>query len=465
MNWRDVTLGLCPIGKFVFSHEDACRYKQMLQDRLTQWGVRYVDIEGVVPDGMVRDQAHVEPVVEHLRKHEIDGLFLPHCNFGTEGAAGVIARDLGVPTLLWGPRDEAPLADGTRLRDSLCGLFATSKVLHKLGVTFTHIENCRVDDPPLKEGLIDFLRVTAVVKAFRGMRIGLMGGRIDFFWTTKINESELLERFGIEVEPMDLVAAVKAVKQKAQANAATYAEELEQLRDRFVFEGFADDQPLINNLALRDFLLEWAAQRRLSVVCVETFPSLTDELGAYDGLATALACDKGLPIICESDVHGAISAVMLQAAAAEPASAFFADLTVRHPEDDNGILLWHCHAPESMAAEGVQRRIAPHWILPSPLSGICHWRLKDGPVTVARFDGDRGEYRLISGAGRTMEGPSTQNVYLWMKVDDWPRWEKAFIHGPYIHHMAAVHDQADRILLESCRYIPGLAADTRLQPA
>ena len=113
MNWRDVTLGLCPIGKFVFSHEDACRYKQMLQDRLTQWGVRYVDIEGVVPDGMVRDQAHVEPVVEHLRTHEVDGLFLPHCNFGTEGAAGVIARDLGVPTLLWGPRDEAPMADGT----------------------------------------------------------------------------------------------------------------------------------------------------------------------------------------------------------------------------------------------------------------------------------------------------------------------------------------------------------------
>ena len=48
-------LGLCPIGKFVFSHEDAMRLKRELQKKLRSWKVEFVDLEGVLPDGMVRD--------------------------------------------------------------------------------------------------------------------------------------------------------------------------------------------------------------------------------------------------------------------------------------------------------------------------------------------------------------------------------------------------------------------------
>ena len=56
-------LGLAPIGKFVFSHQDALRQKAKLQALLRRMGVRYVNVDGVIPDGMVRDQSHVEPVV------------------------------------------------------------------------------------------------------------------------------------------------------------------------------------------------------------------------------------------------------------------------------------------------------------------------------------------------------------------------------------------------------------------
>ena len=123
-------LGLCPIGKFVFSHEDAMRFKVLLQESLQRWGIRYVDLEGVLEDGMIRDQSHARIAAEHFKKAGVDGLFMPHCNFGTEGAVGVVGREVGVPVLLWGPRDEAPLPDGRRLRDSLCGLMASSKVLN-----------------------------------------------------------------------------------------------------------------------------------------------------------------------------------------------------------------------------------------------------------------------------------------------------------------------------------------------
>ena len=37
-------MGLCPIGKFVFSNEDALRCKQLLQAKLREWGVDFVDL-------------------------------------------------------------------------------------------------------------------------------------------------------------------------------------------------------------------------------------------------------------------------------------------------------------------------------------------------------------------------------------------------------------------------------------
>ena len=112
-------LGLCPIGKFVFSNEDAIRQKQAVQAKLRAWDVPFVDLEGVLQDGLVKDQAHVDRAVEHFRAAGVDCLFMPHCNFGTEGAVGMIGKKLGVPVLLWGPRDEAPEPDGRRLRDTL----------------------------------------------------------------------------------------------------------------------------------------------------------------------------------------------------------------------------------------------------------------------------------------------------------------------------------------------------------
>lgn len=454
---------MCPIGKFIFSHEDACRQKKLIQKYFTDWKVNFTDLETVLPDGMVRDQKHVDPIVDFFRKEKIDALFLPHCNFGTEGATGLIGKKLGVPLLLWGPRDEAPLPDGTRLRDSLCGLFAGSKVLHKLNVPFTYIENCRIDEPAFKTGAIDFLRTAAVVKAFKSLRIGLVGGRIDFFWTTKINESELLEKFGIEILPVDLVKVVHRVRENARKKADAYQRELAELKKVFTFTGYPSDEPILLQLALRDFYLDWARAENLSVIAEESFTSLSDELGGYATISNSLAGETGLPIVTESDIHGAIGTVMLEAAQMDWHPSFFADLTIRHPQNDNAILLWHGYSPAELAQKGHDPlNVGVHWILPGSQSGMGHWRLKDGPLTIARFDGDGGKYSLVAGEGKTIPGPDTQNSFVWMEVNHWPKWERTFIEGPYIHHVSVAYDQARDILFEACKYIPGLEADKSL---
>ena len=454
---RSLLLGLCPIGKFVFSHEDALRYKAMLEERLKKWGVPYANIDQAVPDGIIRGLEHVEPAVQCLREAGAQALFLPHCNFGTEHATALIAQKLNLPTLLWGPRDEAPLPDGTRLRDSLCGVLASSKVLHKLGVPFSYIENCRVDDPPLHDGVMQFLRAANVANKLRqGVKIGHIGQRIDFFWTTIVNESELLERYHVQVLPIGLTEVIDRVKERVQSDRGTYANKLAELREQVDTEGFDDDEPLLNVLALTDEMIEIAEKESLDAFAIQSFMSICDALGAMVELTIALVSDAGYPVACESDIHGAISSILLQAASLDTEPIFLADFTIRHPDNDNAILLWHCAAPLTMCKPGARAKVGTHWILPGIPPGSCHWLLRDGPITVARFDGDRGQYELAAGTGRTIEGPTTQNAYVWMEVNDWPQWERQLVQGPFIHHTAAAFGDYTEALIEACRFVPGL---------
>jgi hypothetical protein len=109
-----------------------------------------------------------------------------------------------------------------------------------------------------------------------------------------------------------------------------------------------------------------------------------------------------------------------------------------------------------MRAEEDMLKIGHHWILPSPLSGMPHFRLKDGPITVARFDGDRGAYQLAVGQGKSVDGPYTQNNYVWMEVDDWSRWERTLMQGPFIHHTGMIYGHHADALVEACKYVSGL---------
>jgi len=448
-------MGLCPIGKFVFSNEDAVRYKGLLQEKLRLWEMPFVDLDHVLEDGLVKDQAHVNPVVEHFRRAGVDCLFLPHCNFGTEGAAAMIAAKLNLPVLLWGPRDEAPLPDGTRLRDTLCGLFATSKVLHKLGVNFSYIENCPIDDPRLRRGVDRFLRAVNVADVFRnGLRIGHIGQRIDFFWTTIVNESELLERFHIEILPLDMVDFIRHARNRAAENRAQYDKEAHQLRETCIIEKM-DDDALVNVLAVRDQMLALVRDNGLEGLAIQDFMSLIDEMGAYCMFADSMVADR-CAVGYESDIHGAISDIVVRRSCFNTQPGFLTDLTVRHPTNDNAVLLWHCGAALALRRPDAKVRLGAHWILPSALSGMPHFPLKSGPITVARFDGDRGRYELAVGEGASVDGPDTLNNAVWMEVDDWPRWERAIIEGPFIHHAAMTYGRYEAAISDAGEFVPDI---------
>jgi len=456
MKKDEVLLGLCPIGKFLFSHEDARLQKRLIQEKLDAMKVRYVDLDCVMPetDGLIRNQDQCEKAVKFLRGQNIDALFLPHCNFGTEGAGGIIARDLAVPTLLWGPRDGAPEADGSRLRDTLCGLLPSSKVINKLTRgKFSYINNCTVNDVEFGEGVDLFLRASSVVKAAKHMRIGLVGARIDFFWSCIVNEAELLERFGIEVLPFEIGRIVELAKEELEQNRVQCAAELEELENTWLDASGMNRKELLIGVALSHVLISLGQEHRLSAIAVQNFFTLSGAIGPGGSLFELLT-NEVIPIADESDIHGAISLALLDAAKTVEDRVFFPEYVVRHPEDDNTVCLWHVGAPASLRHESCRKIIfRPPWILPGDEPTQAQMRLKNGPLTLCRFDGDNGAYQLGAGEGEIVNGPYTRDFYGWLKVADWKKWERQLIMGPYIHHTAAAYGKCADALIEARRYL------------
>ena len=157
--------------------------------------------------------------------------------------------------------------------------------------------------------------------------------------------------------------------------------------------------------------------------------------------------DEGLPLACECDLNGAISQIIAYAMNLYDESVFLADLTIRNPDDDHSELLWHCGPfPYSLKAKESEAEL---------IEGQEQFYIKEGDLTLCRFDDLDGKYYLFAGEGKSKptSGPVTTGTYTYLEVDDWKRWEEKLIFGPYIHHVAGVYGNYLPVLREVARYL------------
>ncbi|MCU6790628.1 L-fucose/L-arabinose isomerase family protein [Paenibacillus sp. WQ 127069] len=458
---RTFKLGYAPTRRFVFSAEDAFKYKVLIRQKMESFGlpIEIVDLEGLNKEGLLYDDLYnAEEIIKHFQHQEVDAVFFPHCNFGTEDMVGRVAKAIGKPVLLWGPRDEAPLEDGMRLRDTQCGLFATGKILRRFNVPFTYITNSRVDDPVFERGFRNFVAAANVVKHFRSMRILQIGPRPTSFWTMMCNEGELLERFGIEIYPITLEDIKRASLKAAAKDSPELLEAIQYIKEKLDYTEVGEEA-VRKIAALKVAMKNYAIQSNSTAIAIQCWSSLQDAMGIMPCLANAILTDEQIPVTCETDIHGAITSIMVQAASMNTAPTFFADLTIRHPENPNGELLFHCgNFPVSLSVEE-KPKLRKHFLFDDHSPGTHEGEIKGGAMTLARFDGDHGEYSIFLGKAKGIEGPYTRGSYVWVEVNDWPLWEEKLVKGPYVHHAVGIHQDVIPVLFEACTYIPGLIAD------
>lgn len=454
------TLGFAPTRRFVFSKEDAFKYKELIKDTMHGFGldIKIVDLEGINEEGLLYDRSEEKEIIERFRFEQVDALFFPHCNFGTEDLVAKIAKALGKPVLIWGPRDEAPLENGMRLRDTQCGIFATGKVLRRFNVPFTYITNSAVDSKVFERGFKNFIGAANVVKQFTDMRILQVSTRPSDFWSVICNEGELLEKFGIQIHPITLDELKKKTLNVEKEGGADLKEAVEYIKNSLDWTA-VEESDVRRIASLKVAMKQYAAETGSAAIAIQCWSTLQDIIGIMPCLANAILTDEQIPVTCETDIHGAITSLMVQAATLNTVPTFFADITIRHPENPNGELLFHCgNFPVSLSTED-KPELKKHFLFEDHSPGTHEGEIKGGAMTIARFDGDHGEYSIFLGKAKGIEGPYSRGSYVWVEVNDWPLWEEKLVKGPYIHHSTGIHADVIPVIYEACQYIPGLTPD------
>jgi hypothetical protein len=91
--------------------------------------------------------------------------------------------------------------------------------------------------------------------------------------------------------------------------------------------------------------------------------------------------------------------------------------------------------------------------------GAMHGEMKNGAMSILRFDGDNGEYSLLMGEAKTIEGPFNQGTYVWIEVENLKKLEDKLVCGPYVHHCVGIYEDILPQVYEACKYIEGLMPD------
>lgn len=456
-----VKIGLAPMRRDVtprpgiFNWEKAEERGAYLVDYIekhfTDENISFVDLKGINSVDVMYCRQDAQKVIERFREEDVDAVFVLNCNFGNEEIAAEVARAIGKPLLIWAPLDDVFEPDGTRYTDSQCGLFGVSRMLQRFHIPFTYLESCRVEDDTFAEGLSRFAAVACMVKNFKNMRIAQVGMRPGPFYSVIFNEGELMSRFGVSVIPVNLAV----IQDKYNRILNERDEELEAGAKMLAARYVCDDltPPLLKKVYAFVLLYqEIFEEYQVSAVSAECWTAMQLMMGAMPCTAYSVLADMGYIVSCESDLHGAITMALLSCASFGKKIPFFGEFTVRHPENKNAELLWHCGPfAYSLKKEGsVAKEV-----------NMRQWfQVKDGNYTIARMDQEDGDYRLLTGSFRTTDGPYTFGTYLWAEFDNLPAWEKKLVEGPYIHHMAEIEGDYTAVLKEFCKYVPNLSIDT-----
>lgn len=427
------------------------RFTEYIEKNFSNENVTFVDNKGIGIEDLVFDDASAGDVVERFKNEKVDAVFIINCNFGNEEAATDIAKELGKPVLIWAPLDDEYYEHGMRPTDSQCGIFGVSRQMQRFHIPFSHLPSCRVESQEFKDGFESFVRVVCMVKNFSGMRVGQVGTRPAPFYSVIWNEGELMEKFGIKIIPINFAVIEQRMKAVMENDGEEIAKFVEYFKNNYEMDDLTPAylERMGALIVMYKKLFEEFNLDIISAECWTATPIM------FDGLAPCAVYgvlnDLGYIISCESDVHCALTMALLKCASFGKSKPFLGEFTVRHPENKNAELLWHCGPfPLSVKAPDCK----------AELVNQREWfRAKDGTYTVARIDQQSGNYKILPLVCNTTEGPQTHGTYLWGEFSDLQAVEDKLIDGPYIHHFVEIEGDYRKEIKEFCKYFPNLKID------
>ncbi len=341
------------------------------------------------------DADEVVPALDSLKQQSPDIILLLQVTFTDAAMTLEIARQMDTPLLLWSfpePRS------GGRLRlNSFCGINLAAHALSRAGLDYDYVHGAP-DDSQAIERITVLVRVAAVKRSLEGTRIGVIGQHPDGFDACKFSHQECADLFGIEVQQHDLIGFLDSVKALADDTALAHYQDRKKV---LVNLEEMDYQATIKSLKAYEAMRRLVEENDYAGLAVRCWPDFFTYYGGAACGALALLNEHFIPGGCEADVHGVITALILQRLAGEP--AFNTDLVDIDRASDTCVF-WHCgQAPVQMADPEVEVRATIHSNRKLPL--LNEFPLKPGRITMARFSKGHDRAAMVIGGGEMVRAP------------------------------------------------------------
>jgi L-fucose isomerase-like protein len=241
-------------------------------------------------------------------------------------------------------------------------------------------------------------RAEAALVNLRGRSIGLVGEHPAGFDTCRYDASALNHLVGIAVQPIPLARLFDSARTVDEDDVAAT-----RSRVGAAIEGLDTvDQPQLDkSLRLYHALEGLVAEKGLSGVAVRCWPETFTEYGCAICGPMGMLTGEGVPCACEADVYGALTSLLLQEVAGEP--AWLVDIVDMDADGDTGVF-WHCgSAPLAMADETTPPRAQIHSNRRMPL--LAEFTLKPGRITVARISQAKNEPKMVLAGAEVLRAP------------------------------------------------------------
>ncbi len=382
-------------------------------------------LDGVAPGfagdrELLFDAGSTRRAIRELQSQAIDTLVVLQVSFTDAAMTGELAAAFDVPLIFWAfPEDRT----GGRLRlNALCGINLAAHTLGRTSRPFSYLY-MRADNPGAPAELQRLLdggtnpdHATRVVphagdlsrgalraaerveEALDGMRTGVVGDYPDGFDPCRYDPEALHRLTGVSVERIELGDLFSAADRVS-------GDTVEAARDRAVGSlGPLDDldqASLEQSLRIYGGLRDLAGEREWAGVATRCWPECFTEYGGAACAPQAMLTEDGIPGMCEADVYGNITSLILLELAGE--APFVGDLVDVDIDGDTAVF-WHCGlAPISMASPDVKALPTVHSNRRKPL--LHEFPLKPGRVTIARLSQAGDSHKLVVGGGEMLAAP------------------------------------------------------------
>ena len=100
-NISNIKIGFAPTRRNICSREEALRYRKETFEKIKPYGYEIIDIRNINEEGLLLTEDDLAKTIKIFKESNIDCIFCPHVNVGTESVAARLGKEIGKPFLLW----------------------------------------------------------------------------------------------------------------------------------------------------------------------------------------------------------------------------------------------------------------------------------------------------------------------------------------------------------------------------